>query len=108
MVIGTSKQKNCKNCLDGKVGRKMSEEALYAIIYSVIAIFVIYTIVIIIGFIQAYRIDKRNFDYFLEIKKIVEEIKQVIIKEEFVTMGKEIKNTLTLSDLVSNKASEEQ
>src|SRR5690606_2694147 len=36
------------------------------------------------------------------------EIKQVIIKEEFVTMGKEIKNTLTLSDLVSNKASEEQ
>lgn len=110
----------------------MSKEILYVIIYCIGAIS-LYTAVIFLGIYRAKREGKNTLDYLFEVKHILEEIRQIIMKEEISDMSEEkgqyksvrdsemlsvgevakplhfpdLAGKLTLSDLINRKPTEE-
>lgn len=88
--------------------RRKGEITIYVIIYSVIII-TIYTLVITLGIYKAYKSSKQNYSYLIELKTIVEEIKN-IIKEEPIVMTRSYEeiNIMSLSDLINRKPTDEE
>lgn len=88
--------------------RRKGEITIYVIIYSVIII-TIYTLVITLGIYKAYKSSKQNYSYLIELKTIVEEIKN-IIKEEPIAMTRNYEeiNIMSLSDLINRKPTDEE
>lgn len=82
----------------------MSDGVLYVII-NLVVIF-LYTVIIAIGLFRAYKENNRcsGYEYFIELKNIVEEIKNMVAKEDKFTKV----NNMSLSDLINRKPTDKE
>lgn len=105
------------------MGWRKGEVVIYVIIYSVVAV-AIYTFVIALGIYKAHRVNKQNYSYLIELKELIEEIKNVIKEEPKIMMSnRQYKNTsldgvhvepyketnsMSLSDLLNRKPTDKE